>query len=231
MRLKETASCSFATTLEINCGNCDEVEEKNRKRMSNLTQKVDKMKITTKAEREERRTVQLKRNYLRKQHDEKYLPRRVSRQVQPVRLKKISSRDRIRRKSEIMDFEINARAMMAAYYYGTCGEGISNIGSFLGVPSGKSWERSFSRHSPKMCKLILSIVDEIIDNSLKEEIIATIDEKLASTMSKDEIKKATKAWFDKDNENIPDEIKKLGIAVSYDMGWQKRSTVKVFNSM
>ena len=43
--------------------------------------------------------------------------------------------------------------------------------------------------------------------------------------------KAVKAWFEKDEENIPDEVKKIGIAVSYDMGWQKRSTGRVYDSI
>ena len=66
-----------------------------------------------------------------------------------------------------MNFEINVRAMMTAYYTGSGGEDIANCGSFFGIPGGKSWERAFTRHSPKMCKLILSVVDEVMDHSPK----------------------------------------------------------------
>ena len=62
-----------------------------------------------------------------------------------------------------------------------------------------------------------------MDASLKDEIIATIADKLEG-MNKDKIKIATKAYFEKDTENITDAIKKLGIVTSYDMGWQKQAT-------
>ena len=55
--------------------------------------------------------------------------------------------------------------MMTAYYCGTGGDDIAKCGSFLGVSGGKSWERSFSRHSPRMCKLIISIVNGVIEDS------------------------------------------------------------------
>ena len=64
--------------------------------------------------------------------------------------------------------------MMTAFYCGTGCDDIANCGSFLGVSGGKSWGRSFSRQSPKMCKLILSIVNGVIEDSLKDEIVATI---------------------------------------------------------
>ena len=35
----------------------------------------------------------------------------------------------------------------------------------------------------------------------------------------------------KRRQNIPDVIKKIGIAVSYDMGWQKMSTGRVYDSI
>ena len=76
-----------------------------------------------------------------------------------------------------------------------------------------------------MCKLITSVISGVMDASLKAEIIATITEKLEG-MTKDEINIATKAYFDQDTDNIPDAIQKLRIAVSYDMGWQKRATEK-----
>ena len=43
--------------------------------------------------------------------------------------------------------------------------------------------------------------------------------------------KTRKAWFENNEENIPDKIKKIGIAISYDLGWQKRSTGRVYDSI
>ena len=109
------------------------------------------------------------------------------------------------------------RAMMAALYCGTGGVDIVNVGSFLGIPGGKSWERSFSRYFPIICNLLRSVVSGLIDTSLRGKIIATITDKL-SALSKDEIKKATAAYFANKTKNMHNAIKKLGIVVSYDMG-------------
>ena len=234
MRLEEKGSCSFATNLEIVCGSCDEQSEKNRKEIIYLNKRVSEMNFDVKKGKDKRRVVQLKRNHLQKVQDKKFLPARVSRQIKATRMKKVSARERLRtspkNKGTIMEFEVNVRAMMSSFYGGTGGADIANIGSFFGVPGGKSWERAFSRHSPSMCKLITSVISGVMDASLKNEIKATISEKLEG-MTKDEINIATKAYFDKDTENIPDAIKKLGIAVSYDMGWQKRATGKIYDSM
>ena len=183
MRLKEKGSCSFATNLEIVCGSCDETSEKNRKEIVYLNKRVSEMKIDVPKEKDKRRVLQLRRNHLRKTQDNKFLPVRVSRQIKATRMKKLSARERLRtikKKGSIMEFEVNVRAMMSSFYGGTGGQDIANFGSFLGVPGGKSWERAFSRHSPSMCKLIISVISDVMHASLKAEIIATITEKLES---------------------------------------------------
>ena len=57
-----------------------------------------------------------------------------------------------------MDFEVNVRAMMAAFYCGTGAEDISMCASFFGIPGSKLGERAFSRHSSRMCCMITSVV-------------------------------------------------------------------------
>ena len=47
----------------------------------------------------------------------------------------------------------------------------------------------------------------------------------------DQIDKATTAFFAGDDDNIPALIKKVALTVSYDMGWQKRSTGKLYDSL
>ena len=68
--------------------------------------------------------------------------------------------------------------MMAAFYCGTGAEDIAKCGSIFGIPGGKSWERAFSRYSPKLCRTITTVVKEIMRNTLKEEITASIADKL-----------------------------------------------------
>ena len=122
--------------------------------------------------------------------------------------------------------------MMAVLYCRTGAADIAKAISFLGLPGGKSWEKSFSNHSPKLCKLITSVVNGVVKMSLVAEIEATIEEKLkCEKYTNEAIKKTTNTFFEKDDKNTPDIIRKVGLAVSYDMGWQKRSTGKVYDSM
>ena len=64
--------------------------------------------------------------------------------------------------------------MTAAFNCGTGAEDIAHCASFLGVPGGESWERSFSRYSPKFCMLIISVVNGVIASILRNEIVAII---------------------------------------------------------
>ena len=107
-----------------------------------------------------------------------------------------------------MEFEVNVCAMMASFYLGTGAVDTAEYGSFFGVPGGESWERAFSRHSPSMCKLIISVVNGVIDARLKEEIIATIADKLSKTTKIGDIQIATTAHFANNTKNIYDVINK-----------------------
>ena len=68
--------------------------------------------------------------------------------------------------------------------------------------------------------------------SLEEEIRVTIREKLSKSKYKnDEIDKAITVFFAGVDGNIPALIKKVALIVSYDMGWQKQSTGKLYDSL
>ena len=49
--------------------------------------------------------------------------------------------------------------------------------------------------------------------------------------TEEEVRSATKAWHKQDTNNISHHILKLGLAISFDMGWQKRSTGKLYDSL
>ena len=97
---------------------------------------------------------------------------------------------------------------MASFYCGTDAADIAKTTSFIGIHGGKSWERSFSNHSPKMCSLIASVVNGAINSSLEGEITATIEDKLEGKYSYTAIKKVTQAFFVYGDSNIHDLIKK-----------------------
>ena len=61
--LAEKSTCSFATTLEVVCNECNEDKEVNRLEISYLKKKINNSKTTTKKERDNLRILQLKHNY------------------------------------------------------------------------------------------------------------------------------------------------------------------------
>lgn len=96
---------------------------------------------------------------------------------------------------------------LASFYSGSGAAIIAKSNAFISILGCKSWEHSRSNHSPKLCALIKSVVNGMIDNSLIEEINATIRDKL---LEQDEIdiEKAILAYFAKYDDNIPECIKK-----------------------
>jgi len=63
------------------------------------------------------------------------------------------------------------------------------------------------------------------------EIKATIKEKLEGKYTEEEVDKAMDDFINEKWEDVPADILKIGITVSYDMGWNKRSTGKVYDSL
>ena len=60
-----------------------------------------------------------------------------------------------------------------------------------------------------MCKLITPVVNGVISNIIEGKIAGTIEEKmLVNKYNDDEIRKETKAFFNRDDANIPNLILK-----------------------
>ena len=89
------------------------------------------------------------------------------------------------------------RALLASYYVGTGGLDIGLFHSIMGITGGESWERSYSRHSHKVCKRILKVVKGIMDEALVEEINLTIAAKLKGKKSESEIEDLTSRYHKK----------------------------------
>ena len=121
---------------------------------------------------------------------------------------------------------------MAAFYIGTGGFDIGELIGMFGLPGGKGWERQFHRHSPFLNEIVIDLADKMMKESLVREIDATIKEKLEEEGYDEEaVRCAIKAWHENKIEDIPHHILRLGLAISFDMGWQKRSTGKVYDSL
>lgn len=93
-----------------------------------------------------------------------------------------------------MDYTANIRSIIGSFYVGTGGLDIGLILSAQGITGGKFWEKTFSRYSPKICKSINRVTNQIIEKSLVEEINLTITEKLKEKYSESEIASLTQKF-------------------------------------
>ena len=73
-----------------------------------------------------------------------------------------------------LDFDLNIRAMLSAFYLGTGGYDIGGMASFFGIPGGRGFERTFHTYSSTIHRVILDECNKILDEAMNEEIIATI---------------------------------------------------------
>ena len=120
-------------------------------------------------------------------------------------------------------------ALLAVYYYETSGLDIGLFHSIMGINGGKSWERSYSRNSPTICKRILNVVNGIMYQALVEEINLTIVAKLKGKTSESEIQDLTQRYHKGIKTGI-DEVDNVKIIISFDMGLQKKGTGYTYNS-
>ena len=93
LHLAEKSTCSFASTLEIVCDECDTAQEKSRLEIRYIQKKMDNIMPTNNEERGDLRTLKLQRDHKVRKMNKKYLPRREQRMIHPVRNKKLSVRE------------------------------------------------------------------------------------------------------------------------------------------
>ena len=184
LKLEEKHTVSFATTLEIVCKICIDNQKKEKQKVRNLKRIISNMKKANMESITQQRATKKKMYYLNGQLKKKEMLH-SERMVLPTYNKKFSKRSRIRNagRQGSLESEINLRAMMSAYYTGTGGFDIGNVTAFLGIPGGKSWERTYHRHSPSMTKLIMKVAEDAMLGALDDEIEATIREKLDGQMN------------------------------------------------
>ena len=95
----------------------------------------------------------------------------------------------------------------------------------LNIYGAHNFHKVYDRVSPPICRAIGKESKRLMRQSFLREVYATLDE-TCKGMSKDELELEKKKWRD----NTPDR-KTVKLAVSYDMGWQKRSSGNRYDSM
>ena len=103
----------------------------------------------------------------------------------------VRSRTNKHKQRKVMDYSVNIRSVLSSFYVGTGGLDIGLICSTQGILGGENWENTFTWHLPIVCKAILKVVDETIEDALKEDITLTIAENLEGKYSVSEIKSLT----------------------------------------
>ena len=97
-----------------------------------------------------------------------------------------------------------------------------------GITSGKSWEKNFTRDLPLISKKIRTVIERLVKNTLVKGIDAMVYEKLKGKYSVDKINEMIKNCHK--TGDIPIEIVKVQISVSFDMGWQKKGAGCNYNN-
>ena len=108
------------------------------------------------------------------------------------------------------------------FYLGTGPEDVGNVLSFLGVPGGHLWENIYFKNSKLVNIEIVKLCGSIIEEGMMMEIRATIKDKLDGQYLSDDISRYIDNFMN-DDLDIPLQMLNVGIFVSYDIGWQKRS--------
>ena len=130
------------------------------------------------------------------------------------------------------EYQLNVRTMLCAFINGTGGLDISRTLTMMGLGGGTAFKRFFYRNAPYVHEKIVAVVNGLINESLKKEVTATTNEFKENKVLK--CKNGETINNILTNKNLTtqnDEIPTIPIAVSYDMGWQKRSGGRVYDSL
>ena len=84
-------------------------------------------------------------------------------------------------------YAVNIRAVISLFYASTGGLDIGLINSAQGIAGGENWEKTFTQHSKPVCKAIIKVMEEVIAETLKEEVALTIKGKLVGKYTLSEI--------------------------------------------
>ena len=129
------------------------------------------------------------------------------------------------------DASLNYRAALAAIHLGAGALDIVKCLSMIGIGGvNHNFERAYHRVLPQINNKIIDVCGDIIYAAMKKEIIATIRQKKKVELSNSDIKKLVQLINDDKFEEVNKQIGNVPLTISYDMGWNKRSGGRVFDS-
>ena len=166
MKLVEVSRIRLASTFEFECETCNNKKEKLQKHLYYLQKKYESEKtrdIYVNIANEKEKLGKLKAKiYAKRVH------------LTPNKKFRKGSGNQ----SYSLEYELNIRATMSAFYTGNGGFDIGELVGMFGLPGGKGWEHTHSRHTPYLNDIIISLAEKMIKESLRQEINLTIRDKL-----------------------------------------------------
>ena len=185
MKLVEVSRISLASTFELQCETCNNKKEKLRQHLYYLQKKYESEK--TRDTYVNIANEKAKLGKLKAKMDAK--------RVHPIPNKKF--RKGSGNQSYFLEYELNIRAMMSAFYIGTGGFDIGELVGMFGLPGGTGWERTHSRHTPFLNDIIIRLAETMMEESLRRDIDLTIRDKLEKKgYTEEAVASAILAWHE-----------------------------------
>ena len=120
--------------------------------------------------------------------------------------------------TKIIDYAINKFALLGTFFCGKAGQDTAEFLSFLDLPYQQRFERWFYENQIVVIDVLRDVGNNSISEALEAEIDATVQNKQNMTLEE---------WL-----KIPkDQRVPIRLDVSFDMGWQKRSSGKTYDSL
>ncbi len=119
--------------------------------------------------------------------------------------------------------ELTLRSVLSVF---VTGQGVTDTKdqyACLNLATADNFDKVYEECSPYVGKKIRTVVKSEMREAFLEEIYATIDELYSHRMSEFERAIEKSKWKNNDSDRMV-----ISITVSYDMGWQKRSSGKIF---
>ena len=112
----------------------------------------------------------------------------------------------------VLNYDANILAILGPYINGTGQRDASMRLSLLDLPASKHFQRNISRHQ--------AFIGENIRNIAQKEIDLALEMEIKETIVNEKGEEYYTEWMSKKK----GDREKIGLTVSYDMGWNKRSS-------
>ena len=219
--LQISAACTFATSLIVRCAACEKATHKLQQNIRRLEDKRHGY-ANNRANKRQLETIrgQIRRRKVKLTEIQDEVRQKV---VKPLKINAtLTCLSNGSTNSMMGDYEVNLRAILGAFMVGTGSSDIAKVVTTMGIGGGASFQRQFHRMGRFVHDRILRRCRTIISDSLRNEIKLTYDEILGEKMDEDELKELGKELNNGNLPTINSRIPVCPLAVSYDMGWNKR---------